>query len=199
VVSNERQRRYAIEARKEKALERGTKTRVRQREQEAGNSSDNTPQPPIQHTHSPTVDEMDPRLNHYHYTVDSTNYLAGRDATPTPQNGRIREGQLPSVESDDGGIKYQVNLMKNVHRIKPKFTLTPTSCPGFASLVQYIQSIMDDGDHTLKSVKVLGPGGLVDVINEETWMGVIGSIKDCEWMDGDVKCVAQVEEAPEIF
>jgi len=86
--------------------------------------------------------------------------------------------------------------MQDGRRLKPKFTLNPSSCPGFASLIQHILAFLDSsGSQRLSSVKVLGPNGLSDVGDEDSWRGAIASIKEHEWMDGEVKCVVEIEKA----
>jgi hypothetical protein len=52
---------------------------------------------------------------------------------------------------------------------------------------------MDDEGRKVSSVKILGPSGLVDVSDEDTWREAIETVKQTEWMDGEAKCVVHVE------
>jgi len=69
MVTNERQRKYAIESRKNAAKAGGR----RQHEQGSATPQGSTPQPDGQSQLLPTssVQDIDPKLNQYHYNLDS--------------------------------------------------------------------------------------------------------------------------------
>jgi hypothetical protein len=194
MVTNERQRQYALETREEKRRT-GEKTGgKRQRDQTSATPTESTPQRkrgPRGISPSP-YDDVDPNLDEYHYNVEEKYPSAGGDGISNQQTGDALGNQFSIRETDESGIKYHINVLQDGRRIKPKLTLTPTSCPGFSSLVQYIHTLLDDVGQKPSSVKVLSPDGLVEVNGEESWDEAVASVKDNEWMDGDVKCVVEV-------
>jgi len=199
MVTNERQRQYALKSRKGQGKskkgnmgEKGhsgrdiddatepTQSNGRSRSRR-GSRTNATPSP------SP---EIDPNLNQYHYVI--------QEQLP-PEDGHVSQSNndypilFPTRSPDADQVKYIINIVKDDERIKPRFLLTPNTCPGFPSLVQHIQSIMDDGRGT-RSIQILGPNGLVEVSDQSSWVATIESIKKIEWMDGEVKVVVLMEE-----
>ena len=194
MVTNERQRQYAIETRKGNTQTKGGTKR------QLGSETPKraTPQPTSkEHQSQPSpYRELDPKLNQYHYNLESAFPTENGQAANAVQTtiGMVPDPHLFAGASDDGEVKYQVNILQNGRRIKPMVTLTPASCPGFPSLIQYIHSLIDDEAHRPGSIKVLLPNGLIDVGSEESWMEAVETVKENVWMDGVVKCVVQVEE-----
>ncbi|KAH7360504.1 hypothetical protein BKA65DRAFT_493288 [Rhexocercosporidium sp. MPI-PUGE-AT-0058] len=195
MVTNERQRLYALETRNEKRsrVPVGREARLSQTPTAGG-----TPQPESRQVESviPTrYPVVDPKLNDYHYNLDLS-YQAN-------ENGQINEDahskeadpNIPKEVGETGmAINYLVNLMHHGRRVHPQVTLTPSSCPGFASLIQHIHNMMDGLNECQQpsSIKVLGPTGLVMVNDEDSWNGAIASVQQTEWLDGEAKCVVQV-------
>lgn len=95
---------------------------------------------------------------------------------------------------DDCEIRYNVNIMKDGHRLQPKFVLTSAICADFPSLIQHINNCVHVTQR-IASVKALGPGGLLELRDEVTWQAAIASVRQSEWMDGDLTCVVEVEKA----
>jgi hypothetical protein len=194
MVTNERQRQYALETREEKRRTGEKTSSKRQRDQTSATPTEGTLQ--SKHGHrciSPSpYDDVDPKLDEYHYNVEETYSTEGGNGISKQQTRHTAGNQFSMGETDESGIQYHINILQNGRRLKPKFSLTPTSCPGFASLVQYIHTLLDDVDQKPSSVKVLTPDGLVEVNGEESWEEAVASVKDNDWMDGDVKCVVEV-------
>lgn len=185
MVTNERQRLYANESRK-------NRIQSKKDGETSGFNKDGTPnrntRSASQSLLSPSSprSEIDPKLSQYPYNPDEipTGKLQGT-------NGFTSAFPIKSPATIE--VKYLINIIKDGSRIKPRFSLTPKTCPGFASLVQHIQSIMDDGRGT-RSIRILGPNGMVDIHNQSDWSAAIESIKLVEWMDGEVKCAVEMEE-----
>jgi hypothetical protein len=197
MVTNERQRRYAIETRKITVNGR-SKNDNRRKSKGSTTSNDDTPhrngkERLMSHSPYPTID---PKLNQYHYNVDELFPSGGGQERPTTRTNSGVSADLQSSAGADIGqsIKYLVNIMQGGRRIKPRLSLTPSSCPGFSSLIQHVHSIIDNGSQKTSGIKVLGPNGLVDVGGEDGWKAAIADIKQKEWMDGEVKCIVDVEE-----
>lgn len=202
-MTNERQRLYALESRKSRMEAKANEESRVQPDLDSEHPSDDTsrskkpPRPSksresqsLQNSTSPFLD-VDPKLRQYHYDVQERSPSEGQySAKPTGTNGF--SSAFPIKAPDASNVKYLINIMKDGHRIKPRFALTPITCPGFPSLVQHIQSVMDDGRGT-SSIQVLGPNGLIDVNDQPTWIAAIDSIKQTEWMDAEVRCVVTMQ------
>lgn len=197
MVTNERQRQYAIETRK--CTANGTPRNDNKRKPRGSvTSNDDTPQRSGEERLSAPspYPVIDPKLNQYHYKVDESFPSGDGQKEPAAQtnNGVSADLQPEAGEDVDESIKYLVNIMQDGRRIKPRISLTPSSCPGFSSLIQHVHSIIDNGSQKTSSIKVLGPNGLVDVGDEDGWKAAIADIKQDEWMDGEVRCLVDVEQ-----
>lgn len=194
MVTNERQRLYALETRelKRKSGEKPTSNREQVLLRNRGAASPQADHRDIRDI-APNLYNLavDPALNGYPPQVKATakkqNGLASL-STPTP------EVQAPPTTSD-AEIRYYVNIMQDNRRVKPKITLDSSTCSDFSSLVQHVYTAMDAVGQKLRSIKVLGPDGLVAVDDEDSWRDAILMVTECEWMDGDCKCVVEVEPA----
>ena len=135
--------------------------------------------------------DIDPKLNQYHYSIGS----------PVAQGQHLDVGTPPATSVNpaftsntihDEGLKYHVSIMQEGRRLVPRFTLTPNICPTFLSLVQHINSAMDDESQNVSTIKVMCPGGLVEANDESSWTEAVEAIKQAEWMDEEVRCVVHV-------
>jgi len=207
MVTNERQRQYAIEARASKNTpSEGVEVVNRQTKDQAEKPSRDPPRTlsGIQKPREPSSQyaEIDPKLDNYHYSLDPTFHTPDGNpalATPKPQhaNGEFTNQEIleDTIEAQANStlLHYHVNVLSNGTRLRPKLTLTPGSCPGFPSLVQHIHNVMSDDDqHHLSNIQVLGVNGLVNIDGDEAWIAAVKSVQENDWMDGDVKVVVEV-------
>jgi len=193
MVTNERQRLYALETRQEKRKAGEKTNNKRKRDQTSASPSDGTPQRKRgQRGISPSPAGVDPKLDEYHYNVEGTYPVEGEDEISMSQAEHAIASQFSLGQQDGTGLRYYVNILQDGKRIKSSLVLTPSSCPGFASLVQYIHTLLDDIGRTPNSVKVLCPIGLVEVNSEESWEEAVAMVKENDWMDGDIKCVVDL-------
>ena len=178
MVTNERQRRYATEKREEQ--------RTKEKDKPTKELGDSPAKKPASLSPYPDVD---PRLDEYHLNVAPHLPAELIENPPDVQNG-------PELieEVDDSAVKYHVNIIENRHRLKPKLTLTPVTCPGFSSLVQHIHNLLAGSNKKMKSIRVLGPYGQVNIGDEDAWREVTTIVKEEEWMDGEVKIIVHIEE-----
>ncbi|KAH6720041.1 hypothetical protein BKA61DRAFT_594087 [Leptodontidium sp. MPI-SDFR-AT-0119] len=195
MVTNERQRLYALETRNERRTKVPliSQTRLSQTP-----TAEGSPQSEPRYIESVTPTRcpvVDPKLNDYHYNPDLSFQTNGDGQSNGVADPKEPDSSIPKGVVEAGvAINYLVNLMHHGRRVHPQVTLTPSSCPGFASLIQHIHNMMDrlSQDQQPSSIKVLGPTGLVNVNDEDSWTGAIASVKQTEWLDGEVKCVVQV-------
>ncbi|KAE8448141.1 hypothetical protein EG329_009745 [Mollisiaceae sp. DMI_Dod_QoI] len=192
-ITNERQRKYALEARKNKKSPQKNNLG----EGPMGSPGESMPGPGNRRSVNPSpfgIDTpVDPNLNQYHYKV-------GHLVPPENREGSLfADAAGPTylhsgatmLESD---IKIHVNILHHDRRIKPKLLLSPYTCPGFSSLVYHVRSMLADGRYQPTSIKLLSPDGMIAVNDDDTWNELIASIKQYEWMEGDVRCVVQVDD-----
>jgi len=202
MVTNERQRLYASQSRKGRSQGKLRKANTDQSDGESEIPKDGPTQPSNRRRRSrhqgegslSPMPEIDPKLDQYHYVLedmqrseDGRNSIGSRSSSGFPSAFPIK---TPDIDE----VKYLVSIVDEGRRLKPRFTLSPETCPGFSSLVQHAQNIMDDGRGT-RSIQIHGPSGLIDVTDQASWIDAIELIKATEWMDGEVKCIVQMEEA----
>jgi hypothetical protein len=173
MVTNERQRRYASDVRVKKQAQKR-----REATQKNGEVTGKLPSP------NPDVD---PKLDEYHYNV----------APHLPAELVEDQPDVPMIpDSEEDTVKYHVNIIQNDRRIKPKLKLTPSTCPGYSSLVEHIDNLLEDGNQKRKLIKVLGPYGQVEIDNEDAWRETVDVVNEKEWMDGDIRVIVLVEDKP---
>jgi len=201
MVTNERQRQYAIESRKStnQTSETGTKrnsSNKRQHDQISSTPSRDSSLPLNQSQTRPLLQypEIDPKLDQYHYNIDPA---FAEDGQGPPKRQKADDTTLNGDQTFTGAtditvLQYQINILTNGRRVRPKLTLTPSTCPGFPSLVQHIQSELGDDTMQLNEIQLLGPQGLIVVDHNDAWAEAVNGIKDTEWMDGDVKVIVEV-------
>jgi len=192
MVTNERQRQYAMESRKdkEKRAPKGIEAELAailekgKRNREASDSPRK-----VQKTSSlttPHAEVIDPNLEQIG-SKDSIDALKSK--TPTPSSISSPETKV------EGGLTYYVNILQDGRRIKPRITLNDSTCPAFPNLMQHIHGAMGDGLEIV-SIKMLGATGLIGVGTPEAWANVVTGIKENEWMDGELKILVEVEKKP---
>ncbi|KAF7948395.1 uncharacterized protein EAE97_003806 [Botrytis byssoidea] len=90
-------------------------------------------------------------------------------------------------------LEYHINIVHNGKRIRDMFTLNPTNCVGFVSFTAHVDAAVK-APYKKTVMKVLGPNGLVEVKSEATYAMALLSVRKTEWMDGDVKIVVETEK-----
>jgi hypothetical protein len=195
MVTNERQRMYAVETRRNIAAAR--------KEQKQKSQGSETPTPPADATQpdvqqeapsTPSAWEIDPKLNQYHYSIGSSALQSQQPDVATPARIGMRSVFARKVaEVRVEGLKYHVSIMQEGRRLMPRFTLTPNTCPTFSSLIQHINSVLDDDGLKVGVTKVMGPGGLLEVNDESSWAEAVEIVKQTEWLDEEVRCIVDVD------
>ncbi|PQE03879.1 hypothetical protein CJF30_00006569 [Rutstroemia sp. NJR-2017a BBW] len=183
-VTNERQRIYAIEVRKEKEKDGQKPTSSTRR----GSSTAPAAKSPSL-TSPPPFPELDPKLNQLYQ--ESLKANAQKKASPPP----VAAPAAPAVVvRKKGELAYHVNIVCEGKRKREQVTLSPANCVGFASLVGRVEGLIRE-KLKMKNIKVLGVNGLVEVTDEASWVKAVLGVRKVEWMDGDVKVVVETEKA----
>ncbi|KAL2074459.1 hypothetical protein VTL71DRAFT_8237 [Oculimacula yallundae] len=190
MVTNERQRLYTTKTRQEKRTKAPNTYQVR--------PSQGYLQPEVFQNGNITPIQYpvgNPKIDDYHYDLDLSFNTIRTGQENEYLDPEEPESSMPKEAGRNGPIiNYLVNLVHDGRRVHPQVTLKPESCPGFASLVQHIHDLMTGINHAQQpdSIKVLGPTGLVNVSDEDSWRGAVDLIQQNEWLDGEVKCVVEV-------
>jgi hypothetical protein len=205
MVTNERQRIYAIEVRKEKEKD-GQKPNSGTRR---GSSAAPAAKSPSL-TSPPPFPELDPKLTQLYQ--ESLRANAQKKASSPP----VAAPAAPAaVVRKKGELAYHVNIVHEGKRKREQVTLSPANCVGFASLVGRVEGLIkgdgkgeegregegkeaekEEGEKLkMKNIKVLGVNGLVEVTDEASWVKAVLGVRKVEWMDGDVKVVVETEKA----
>lgn len=185
MVTNERQRLYALETRKNAAAAKQARS---QTSRSSATPIAATPRldSETEAVSTPPALEIDPKLNQYHYSNES----------PAAQTERLNVRASPIVlqsnTAEDEDPKFHVSIMQGSQRIIPRFTLTPSACPTFSSLTQHITVTLNDNNQKITAIQVMGPSGLVNANDESSWAEAIETVKKTAWMDKEVRCVVQV-------
>ena len=140
MVTNERQRIYALEARKKSSLGKKIRHGDDAREVSPTPTEEETPHPSGRRMSGPSPSPnppIDPKLNQYHYNVNESSMSQNQSSIINPEKGE-------PAGADGGNLQYHVNIMQNGRRIMPKVSLTPISCPDYSSLEQHINVTIDD-------------------------------------------------------
>jgi hypothetical protein len=192
MVTNERQRRYAVETRSNKALESGKAVKKRITPRDGPETPSTATEPPSRYP------EIDPKLDQYHYNLDPAFASTSADSSAPPPNTDAdvsvsREQPFPtSPPPADSPISYHIHILHNSTRIRPKLTLSPQSCPGFSSLVQHVRGVLNDDAAEINRIRIHCPEGLTDVGEEEAWLDAVKSVEENEWMEGHVRIIVEV-------
>lgn len=199
MVSNERQRLYSLAQRKRKLStnvevddSRKRKGSTTSRKNTPATTKNNTPAPtPKPREIEPPV-MFDPGFGSQHFpSISSISSTRGSIGAAQQNAVTLNAHQEESPVQD---LKYHINILQDGRRVKPRVTLAPSTCSGFSSLVQHIDNLIDCGLKA-KAIQVVGPNGRIDVDDEDSWKWAITIVQKYEWMDGDVKCLVELEKA----
>lgn len=193
MVTNERQRQYAVETRK-------SSNTVSSNGKAANKKTTRNGPDTLSTTKEPTsrYPEIDPKLDQYHYNLDPAFASAIDSSAPPPIRPQLHADlsasrePFPASPSSEAHIQYHVNVLHNGIRMRPRLSLSQSSCLGFSSLVQHVRAALNDNGADLVRVQILCPDGLRDVGDEETWLDITRCVADKEWMDGEVRVLVEV-------
>lgn len=206
MVTNERQRQYAIETRKSNSSSQTAAKIVRKAQdpQYITPTRDRSQAPPRDTEPSSRYPDIDPKLDQYHYTPEAsipdatdnmTNVSAGPTPAPNHQRNSDSNGSAKAIHVTspaDGEVQYHLNIMHGGTRIREKLILSPSSCPALSSLIQHVHGALGDSSARPARIQFWGVTGLEDVEDEEAWEKAVRSVRDTEWMDGEVRVLVEV-------
>ncbi len=192
MVTNERQRLYALEARQAKRADRENERLISPTPTEGERT-----RPSGERLSAPSpspFQAVDPKLDQYHYNVGESS-MAQKTLVSHPQTQNMDlEARDVSTEEVAENLMCIINIMQNSRRIKPRVTLPAASCLDYSSLLQHIGSAIEDENLKFTDIKVLGPGSWFAVGNEDEWKNAIAMVKENVILDGEVRCAVEVGE-----
>jgi len=173
MVTNERQRQYAVETRRG-----GSAGHAKRQRSDSGLPS------PEQNTVEPGVrdqsDVGDMRINNAGYPPGEkgrSTPSARSCIVTTPYNSRLR---------------LRINIIEGQQRIRPCFEASAEECPDLEAI--HANVLQQYGDAILErvTVSVLLPQGLTGVGSDEDWVRALSVVQATEWMDGETKVIVEV-------
>lgn len=202
MVTNERQRLYAIEQRRSgspyPATKKGSAAANQSSAGGAALSNTEVQDPvssPLPQQPSAEASPLSPsaQLDNYHYNLDSA-FAATNDEDQEVHSTRTASDNAKSNGNASDTTTYHVNILQQGARIKPRLTLNNRNCPGFPSLIQYIHNIYSDEGIRPVKINILGPDGQINVTSDETFDEAVRTVLENDWMDGEVKILVDVEK-----
>ena len=192
MVTNERQRIYALESRRKNSA---TRKLGGSKKESPPPTEEGAPQPNGERNSAPSPSPylaIDPELKEYHNVNESPSAQQAPVSETLASSIDIANGE--PVRADGGKLTYFVNFMLNGRRVMPKVTFPSGTSPDYSTLIQQIDGAIDD-DSLKFTVKVLGPGTWLHVTTDDEWKRAIIVVRESEILDDEVKCVVQIEEA----
>ena len=175
MVTNERQRQYAVESRKGP---------------NSGKEKRTVPNPGMPLTAQTNL------LRRNGDPVALNNSRLKQDSQHSPVV--IDEEELSARSLDDAtycndSIKLQFNILRDGHRVRQRYDALAEECPDRHEI--YAQLLQDGGIITsLEDVRVsvLLPQGLVAVDSDSDWLQALSAVRRTAWMDGEVKVLIEL-------
>lgn len=169
MVTNERQRQYAVETRKG-----------------ANSGRENRTVPNSRMALTPQTD--------LHQNSEDPLIQDGSRLKQDCQPVAIDEEAL-SVRGSDS-LKLQFNILRDGHRVnKQRFDALAEECPDLQQIYAQLLQVQDGGIiASLEGVRVsvLLPQGLVAVNSDSDWLQALSAVRRTAWMDGEVKILIEL-------
>ncbi|KAI1001948.1 hypothetical protein K3495_g6254 [Podosphaera aphanis] len=188
MVTNERQRQYAIKTRMSK------KRLINPQNHDQNNESANLLVPtPADATHlSPNPFQPLNLVSRLFPNRVQSNVIPEADITASCNRG----AETNQSQEPEGSLpKFHINLLQAGRRLRKISLLT---CPTLSGLVRHVVEVLEYPQQKVGNIQVLVPFGLVPVFNEESWTNAMALINKHEWMDNEIRCLVNLE-TPEVI
>ena len=202
MVTNERQRQYAVQIRKpDTANEIGSDEKPKQHSLPPSQIDQQDDRPP-EGTRRVDVGPHD--VSNNMSANDVTNQQAMVVSTNTSgahdDLGDALQSDFPFVASESGSLEVNMTRYLGLHvsvltegkRLLPRFDIPAANCSNLNSMLQKIVDQYHDSSLVLAKVKVLLPNGLVEVRDDSEWGAALGMAESLDWMDGELKVIAEL-------
>lgn len=167
MVTNERQRQYAVETRRGGDVGRAKRQR-------AGPGLPSLGQNTIEKNVRDQSDVGDLRIDNVGY--------------PSGEKGRSAIGSTPY----NSHLRLRINILEGQQRIRPGFEVSGEQCPDLESI--HTTVLQNYGDAILErvTVSVLLPQGLTSVGSDEEWARALSEVQSTDWMDDEAKVIVEL-------
>lgn len=173
MVTNERQRQYAVETR------RGGGAGCAKR-QRADSGLPSPEQNTIEKSVRDQSDVGDLRIDHVGY--------------PSGEQGRPAASarSIVGITPYNSHLRLRINIFEGQQRIRPCLEVSAEDCPDLEAV--YTNVLQHHGDAILEkvTVSVLLPQGLISVGSDEDWARALSEVQATEWMDGETKVIVEL-------
>ena len=172
MVTNERQRQYAVESRK------GGNTSNGKRHSSASRS----PSP----TQMSSERGVESRSTIGAPHIDDPSFPAGgEDISAQPKRS------IGGTTFCDGSLRLRLSILQNQRRIRPSYQILAEECPDVQTI--YTKFVRVDGNIASDKavLSVLLPQGLTNITCDDQWVRALSTVQETEWMDGEAKVVVE--------
>lgn len=173
MVTNERQRQYAVETRKG-----GGAGRAKRQRANAG-----LPLPEQNTIEKSTRDQS----NDGDLRNDNVGYLSGDKGRPAPA-ARCSIGTTPY----NSYLRLRINILEGQQRIRPCFEVSAEDCSDLEAVYTSVLQHHGDANFERVTISVLLPQGLTRVGSDEDWARALSEVQATEWMDGETKVIVEL-------
>ncbi|RKF75236.1 hypothetical protein GcC1_080010 [Golovinomyces cichoracearum] len=201
MVTNERQRQYANERRMEKRTKNSQERKSCRKDTPSLEMSGRRETDERSSNHQTIQTADGPSLPQS--TQDSISDFSsleirddsGRETLPPISQLQVDEDITQNVESgqllrtEKKNIKYYINLLRCNRRVKEQLIISSSRSLNFSGLIHHMTQLTGPLQKDLFNIKVLGPDGLIEVDDEDSWAQAILLIFKHEWMDQEVRCL----------
>ena len=201
MVTNERQRQYAVVTRKGGGTDSDGSSKRRKLDDDVQTPPPQSRQQEQAYRHQeefPHPRDMAPGLPELQDRLLEAlpNHAEGRPNIPTesPEQALARlPASAPSNPSSHGNaLQLHINILKDHQRVLPRFDIPAEQCPDIQTLCsRFLEQGHIAGPEPLR-ISVLLPGGLTPVQDDGEWMVALMSARTIGWLDGELKVVVEL-------
>ncbi|MCJ1336261.1 hypothetical protein MMC09_001537 [Bachmanniomyces sp. S44760] len=185
MVTNERQRQYAVETRK-----LGSQDDVGDgKRRHSGRDSLPVAQGPGTIPETKHAQETAPQFDNIIRTMVNTNSNATRSPDTIIQQYSVETMETALAENP---LLLHINIMKDGRRFMPRIDTSTDRCSTLQDLREKLYLHIDVIGHNPFEIQVLLPVGLLTVGTETNWNAAVNFARRTEWLDGTIKVVVDL-------
>ena len=173
MVTNERQRQYAVESRK--GINSGKQERT---------TNSEVPLTAGTNAHHDAGDEVG--------LVDSHTKQASQPSPVVVDEEVLSARSLVGATCFNESLKLQFNILRDGHRVGQRHDAVAEECPDRHEIYAQILQRGDVASLEGIRVRVLLPQGLVAVDSDNDWLQALSVVQRTAWMDGEVKVLIEL-------
>lgn len=128
------------------------------------------------------------------------------EALPNQSEGQINVSTEPSEQqlarplssapydpsSNSNPLQLHINILRDHQRVLPRFDILAEQCPDVETLYSKLLEQGHSAGPDPWRISVLLPSGLTSVQNDGEWMVALMSARAVDWLDGELKVVVEI-------